>query len=194
MIPSRSASVSASSRYWVVRNTVTPSLWARRATSSQRAARLWMSSPVVGSSRNRTRGPWIRARARSRRRLIPPEYPPTRRSAASASPTRSSSSSPRSSNLGRREAVEPTLEAHVLPPRQQRSSAASCSATPITSRTAGPSPTMSWPPTRAAPAVGGSSVVSMWTVVDFPRRWGPEPVDLAGRDLEVDPRRRGGRS
>jgi hypothetical protein len=51
MIPIRSASASASSRYWVVRNTVMLSSWASRATSSQRAARLWTSSPVVGSSR-----------------------------------------------------------------------------------------------------------------------------------------------
>ena len=51
MIPTRSASTSASSRYCVVRNTVTPSSRASRATSSQSAVRLCGSSPVVGSSR-----------------------------------------------------------------------------------------------------------------------------------------------
>ena len=56
MIPTRSASWSASSRYWVVRKTVMPSSRERLATSSQSAVRLWMSSPVVGSSRKRTRG------------------------------------------------------------------------------------------------------------------------------------------
>ena len=40
MIPTRSASTSASSRYWVVRNTVTPSSRASRATSSHSAVRL----------------------------------------------------------------------------------------------------------------------------------------------------------
>ena len=73
MIPTRSASWSASSRYWVVRKTVTPSSPASRATSSQSAARLCGSRPVVGSSRKRTRGPWTSASARSRRRFIPPE-------------------------------------------------------------------------------------------------------------------------
>ena len=38
MIPTRSASASASSRYWVVRKTVTPSSLARRSTSSHSAA------------------------------------------------------------------------------------------------------------------------------------------------------------
>ena len=73
MIPTRSASTSASSRYWVVRNTVTPSSRARRATSSQSAVRLCGSRPVVGSSRNRTRGRWTSASARSSRRFMPPE-------------------------------------------------------------------------------------------------------------------------
>ena len=53
MIPTRSARTSASSRYCVVRKTVTPSSLARRLTSPQSAVRLWMSRPVVGSSRNR---------------------------------------------------------------------------------------------------------------------------------------------
>ena len=73
MIPTRSASTSASSRYWVVRNTVVASSFTRRATSSQSAVRLWGSSPVVGSSRKSTLGRWTRARARSSRRFIPPE-------------------------------------------------------------------------------------------------------------------------
>src|SRR5215210_3484352 len=32
---------------------------------------------------------------------------------------------------------------------------------------------MSWPATHALPSVGGRSVVSMWTVVDFPAPLGP---------------------
>jgi hypothetical protein len=72
MIPTRSASWSASSRYWVVRKTVVPSSLSAR-TSFQIAARLAGSRPVVGSSRNSTRGSWISAIARSRRRRMPPE-------------------------------------------------------------------------------------------------------------------------
>ena len=73
MIPTRSASTSASSRYWVVRKTVTPSSRASRATSAHRSARYDGSSPVVGSSRNRTRGECTSASARSSRRFMPPE-------------------------------------------------------------------------------------------------------------------------
>ena len=72
MIPTRSASLSASSRYWVVRKTVVPSSFSF-STSSQIAWRLTGSRPVVGSSRKRTAGSWTSAAARSRRRRIPPE-------------------------------------------------------------------------------------------------------------------------
>src|SRR5690348_4569549 len=72
MIPTLSASWSASSRYWVVRKTVVPSSFSA-CTSSQIVLRLTGSSPVVGSSRNSTRGSWTRAAARSSRRFIPPE-------------------------------------------------------------------------------------------------------------------------
>ena len=58
-------------------------------------------------------------------------------------------------------------------PVRYGSSAASWSAAPIVARTSGPSSTTSWPATHARPAVGGSSVVSMWTVVDFPAPFGP---------------------
>ena len=73
MIPTRSASASASSRYWVVRKTVTPFEEASRWTSSQSAVRLCTSRPVVGSSRKRIRGSWTSASARSSRRFMPPE-------------------------------------------------------------------------------------------------------------------------
>jgi hypothetical protein len=51
----RSASWSASSRYWVVSSTVVPSATSAR-TMSQTWLRLWGSSPVVGSSRKITDG------------------------------------------------------------------------------------------------------------------------------------------
>ena len=73
MIPTRSERTSASSRYWVVRKTVTPSSFASRPTSRQSALRLCGSRPVVGSSRKRMRGRCASASARSRRRFMPPE-------------------------------------------------------------------------------------------------------------------------
>ena len=72
MIPTLSASWSASSRYWVVRKTVVPSSLSAR-TSSQIVLRLTGSRPVVGSSRKSTRGSWTSAAARSSRRCMPPE-------------------------------------------------------------------------------------------------------------------------
>ena len=72
MIPTLSASWSASSRYWVVRKTVVPSSLSAR-TSSQIVLRLTGSRPVVGSSRKSTRGSWTSAAARSSRRFMPPE-------------------------------------------------------------------------------------------------------------------------
>ena len=68
----RSASWSASSRYWVVSSTVTPSPTSSRTTSHM-ALRLRGSRPVVGSSRKSTRGRPTRPIARSRRRRMPPE-------------------------------------------------------------------------------------------------------------------------
>src|SRR4029078_5553976 len=73
MIASRSHSASASSRYWVVRNTVVPRSLIRR-TSSQIVSRLAGSRPVVGSSRNRTSGRGESADARSRRGFLPPGH------------------------------------------------------------------------------------------------------------------------
>ena len=72
MIPTRSASCSASSRYCVVRKTVVPSSLSAR-TSRHSAARLVGSRPVVGSSRNSTCGRCTSASARSSRRRMPPE-------------------------------------------------------------------------------------------------------------------------
>ena len=43
----------------------------------------------------------------------------------------------------------------------------------MAARTCVPSSTTSCPATRALPEVGGSSVVSMWTVVDLPAPFGP---------------------
>ena len=59
-------------------------------------------------------------------------------------------------------------------PVRKLSSAASCSAAPMRLRTSGPWVVTSKPATLARPAVGGSSVVSISTVVDFPAPFGPK--------------------
>src|SRR3984893_11665282 len=68
----RSASFSASSRYWVVRNTVVP-LSARFWITCQTSMRPSGSRPVVGSARKMIRGLPKRLMAMSRRRRMPPE-------------------------------------------------------------------------------------------------------------------------
>ncbi len=173
MIPTRLASTSASSRYCVVRKTVTPSSCASRPTSFHSALRLCGSSPVVGSSRKRIRGSCTSASARSRRRFIPPEYVRILRSPASVRPTRSRRFWERSARWRRPMAWSAICRFRCSRPVRSGSSAASWSAAPITRRTLGPSRTTSKPPTRAIPALGGSSVVSMCTVVDLPAPFGP---------------------
>ncbi|CAM5480186.1 hypothetical protein SGRIM128S_07707 [Streptomyces griseomycini] len=69
---SSEASCSASSMYWVVSSTVTPSP-TMRLTSSHTSLRVRGSRPVVGSSRYSTAGCPIMEAARSRRRRMPPE-------------------------------------------------------------------------------------------------------------------------
>ena len=120
MMPDPVREHSASSRYCVVRKTVTPRSAASRWTSAQSALRLCGSSPVVGSSRNRMRGPCTSASARSSRRFMPPEYPPILRSAASVRPTRSSSASPALARARAAHAVQRGLQPHVLAPGQER--------------------------------------------------------------------------
>ena len=68
----RTASRSASSRYWLVRNTVSPPPTSSVITSHI-CWRLRGSSPVAGSSENSTTRPVTRVAARSSRRRIPPE-------------------------------------------------------------------------------------------------------------------------
>ena len=173
MIPTRSASSSASSRYCVVRKIVTPACAFSWRTSSHTRVRLTGSRPVVGSSRNSTSGLCTRAAARSRRRFMPPEYVAIRRSRASPSsmsPARSRtrrSASPRSSPNRR------AWSRSSSRPLCWSSSAASCSATPMRSRTASGSVVTSWPATTARPAVGVSRVHSIRTVVVLPAPLGP---------------------
>ena len=90
----RSASRSASSRYWVVRRIVTPSA-TRSRMMSHITRRLRGSRPVVGSSRKMIRGSPTSVIARSSRRRMPPEYVIAGLAAASTRSNRSSSSATR---------------------------------------------------------------------------------------------------
>src|SRR3984957_6221395 len=69
----RSASCSASSRYWVVSSTVVPPA-ASFLTACHTSVRASGSSPAVGSSRKMTGGFPMRLIAMSKRRRMPPEY------------------------------------------------------------------------------------------------------------------------
>ena len=69
----RSASWSASSRYWVVRRTVDAGRTRSRDRPATWPAGCGRSSPVVGSSRKITDGRPTRPAARSSRRRMPPE-------------------------------------------------------------------------------------------------------------------------
>ena len=174
MIPTRLASASASSRYWVVRKTVTPSSAASRATSSQSAVRLWMSRPVVGSSRKRM----PRTVGEGQRQVEPPLHPA--RVAADLAVRGFGEADPLEQFAGRAFRVRPcraragrsagacargrSAAGRAPPPAGRRRSR---------SAPAGPRLTMSKPATRAVPAVGGSSVVSISTVVDLPAPLGP---------------------
>ena len=186
MIPSRSASWSASSRYCVVRKTVVPSS-RRRRTSSHSVRREVGSRPVVGSSRNRTSGSWMSAIARSRRRRMPPEYVPTRRSAAWLRPTRSMSSAPRARTARGAMPCRVACSSISSLPVMSGSSAASCSATPIRRRTSRG--------LRGDVEAGDAGVAAGRAQQrdEHPHRrrlagavGAEESVDLAGRDREVD--------
>jgi hypothetical protein len=175
MIAIRSASTSASSRYCVVRKTVTPSSRARCETSLHMSARLEGSRPVVGSSRKRIRGLCTSASARSRPALH------AARVAADLAVGR----------VGRADALEQRVAArrrsafgHAL----QRRSGSFMWSRPGQQRVqrgllqrgadrrrgpAGPSRTMSWPATARRARGGRQQGGEHQTVVDLPAPLGP---------------------
>ena len=139
MMAISSARRSASSRYCVVRKIVMPKSSLRRRTSSQIAARLAGSSPVVGSSRNRMRGSCTSARARSSRRLMPPEYAPARFLGSTSS--RPTVTSKRSAVLRASSRGVPNSSVCSMSSSRDVISGSrptSCKATPIASRTLPP--------------------------------------------------------
>src|SRR6201996_6217677 len=167
-----SASSSASSRYWVVSSSVVPPATSDRMTS-QMTSRARGSSPVVGSSRNRTCGFPTRLAARSSRRCMPPENVLAARSAASVRPNCSSSSVARALDAARPRWYSRPMISRFSRPVSSIWMAADWPARPIDRRTALGSFTTSWPSTSARPPSGRSKVVRMRTAVVLPAPLGP---------------------
>ena len=115
MIPTRSASTSASSRYCVVRKTVTPSsLRQPRDLAPQRAAALRVQAGRrLVEEQDRRAGARARARGPAGASCRPSSRRPCGRPRRSG-PTRSSSSSPRGARSAFAQAVQPALELEVL--------------------------------------------------------------------------------
>ncbi len=182
-----SARRSASSRYWVVRISVAP--FATRSRSrSHSSLRACGSSPVVGSSRNRTGAQATRLAARSSRRRMPPEKVRASLSATSVSPTRSSSSSARRRALGARKVVEPADQLEVRAGGQQAVDGRGLARQPDPRAHARPRRlTTSSPATRAAPVVGRGQRGEDADGRGLARAVVAEQTeDRAGGDLEVE--------
>src|SRR5579864_2773423 len=164
---------SASSMLWVVSRTVLPS-WLYSRMISQSRMRVWGSRPALGSSRNRTCGTCIMARAMERRCIIPPEKPRTicwARSVSLNFSSRESASSERSLlGIPKYAAWKVRISRAV----REKSRLGRCGTTPIRRLTVACSDQTSWSPTNALPLVARTRVVSTPTVVDFPAPFGPK--------------------
>ena len=172
MIPTRSASWSASSRYWVVRKTVVPS---RLSFLDLLPDRLAAHGVEARWSARRGTGPAARGRARRRGRgggaSRPSRCRPGDRRRSPARPGRAASR--RAPSLGAREPVERRLEVDQLAAGHQRVERRLLERDADRARTSPASATTSCPATRALPPVGRSSVVSIRTVVVLPAPLGP---------------------
>ena len=168
----RSASASASSRYWVVSRSVTPSPTSWRIVDHT-TWRLRGSSPVVGSSSTSTCGVSMRPAARSTRRRSPPDRFLTRRSRKVPMSKRSISWSASARPARRLRPRSRAMRTRFSRAVRFLSSAANCPVSEIRSRTRAASVTTSYPPTRAWPASGRRSVASIRTVVVLPAPLGP---------------------
>ena len=174
----RSASWSASSRYWVVSRTVQPSATRPRIVSHI-SPRVRGSRPVVGSSRKISGGLVIRLTARSRRRRIPPENCAIGLSAASSRPNCSSSRLPVARAAAERRPWS-RPNSHMFSAAVRSSSTdAYWPVTPSSWRTRCGSRATSTPNTRACPASIGSIVASIFSVVVFPAPFGPRTPKIS---------------
>ena len=175
----RSASWSASSRYWVVSSSVVPS-----RTSSRTIVQIWLrlrgSSPVVGSSRNRIRG--LRQQARgevepashpARSRCAPGGRRRRRDRSARAARRRAGAPPPgRGRTGGRTSRGSRARSASRRPQRTGRSARSARGRRPARCAT-------SWPRTSARPASGGTSVERIRTRVVLPAPFGPSSPKTA---------------
>ena len=167
-----SASRSASSRYCVVSSTVVPSP-TRVVMMSHMPRRLRGSSPVVGSSRNRTFGRVTRAPARSMRRRMPPENPFTGRFIASVSSKMAINSFALVREaLAPRWYSRPTISRFSKPVRFS-STAAYCPDTPMIGRMRSGCFSTSIPSMTAVPEFGLIRVVNTLIAVVLPAPFGP---------------------
>ena len=180
MTATRSASWSASSRYWVVSSTVQPSATSSRMVSHI-CPRVRGSSPVVGSSRKISGGRLIRLAARSSRRRMPPEYFAMALSPASSRPNRPS----RSSAVVRacfddRPSRRPNSQRFSRPVRFS-STEAYCPVTPSSWRMTWGCRRTSTPNSWASPPSIGSRVASICSIVVLPAPLGPSTPNTSPR-------------
>src|SRR5437667_1083321 len=140
---------------------------------SHTATRETGSRPVVGSSRKKMRGSCTRPRAISTRRRMPPDRFFTCLSRHCVSSTAASSSAISRSRFCRGTPYNLAKMIRFSSTLRSRSLVIAWGMTPIDLRTSSASRTMSKPLTRAVPAVGGSSVVSIRISVDLPAPLGP---------------------
>ena len=180
MTATRSASWSASSRYWVVRSTVQPSATSSRMVSHI-CPRVRGSRPVVGSSRKISGGRLIRLAARSSRRRMPPEYFAMALSPASSRPNR-----PRRSSAVVRACFDdrprrrPNSQRFSRPVRFS-STEAYCPVTPSSWRMTWGCWRTSTPNSSALPPSIGSRVASIWSIVVLPAPFGPSTPKTSPR-------------
>ncbi len=174
----------------MVSRSVVPSRTSSR-TTDQISLRLRGSSPVVGSSKNSTRGRVSRLDARSRRRRIPPEYVRAGRSAASASSKRSSSTpARRRASAAERSNRRPNIW-RFSRPVSISSTAANWPVSPNSSRTPAASWTTSRPNTSARPGVRSEQRGQHPDKRRLPRAVrSQQPKDRALLDIQVDPSKR----
>src|SRR5437016_7994535 len=144
-----------------------PAMWSRSSK------RMRGSSPTVGSSRNRTAGREISARAISRRRRWPPLKVPTGRSRRPARPNRSPTSELRARAVAASRPKRRPWISRLRRPVSARSTTGSWKTTALRRRAARGWVARSKPPRRAVPAVGTTVVVSIPIVVDLPAPLGP---------------------
>src|SRR6185295_18304407 len=140
---------------------------------SHTATRETGSSPVVGSSRKKTRGSWTRPRAISTRRRMPPDRFFTGLSAHCSSSTDCSSSRMSRVRLSRGTPYSLAKISRFSSTLSSRSLVIACGITPIDFRTPSASVVTLNPLTSAVPEVGRSSVVSIRISVDLPAPFGP---------------------